>query len=115
MVVSLCQALVPKSQQRLVFYLFDGHCFFSVILSKNAVYLVRLPPTPEVNMTGLPNDISALPPIDHTAATANNHVGQIASAVPLGNPPSYPRITSDPTELDVDSGIGTKSRAPEVP
>ena len=66
-------------------------------------------------MTGLPNDISALPPIDHTAATANNHVGQIASAVPLGNPPSYPRITSDPTELDVDSGIGTKSRAPEVP
>lgn len=66
-------------------------------------------------MTGLPNAISALPPTDQPTATANNHVGQIASAEPLGNPPLYPRITSGPAELDVGSGICAKTRAPEEP
>lgn len=66
-------------------------------------------------MTGLQNDLSTLPPIDQPAATANNHVGQIASTKPSGDPPSYPRIPSVPAEIDAGSGISARPLTPEEP
>lgn len=64
-------------------------------------------------MTGLPNDISTLPPIDQPAATANNHVGPIASTEPLSDPASHPKIPSGFAEMDASSGTSAKPPTPE--